>query len=186
VCLVAHLWDQAFLAAEMLFVLSKSSCVFSLVHSTAGELDDGDDHNQAKRDAKNGSNDSDLVPGLANEVVVDRWSQLPAPRCGYLWISVETRRGLGTINFDPRRDWQLGGRQRIRDSCRRRSGSAECGPTTVNMFTVTIVLSPWSRALHGLACSYFVSVGVREYSRPYAASSSAATAGCRWLSLWMS
>lgn len=80
-CLVALLWDQPFLAAEMLVVLSKSSCEFTPPHSIAGELNDGDDHNQAKHDTEDGSNNSGLVPRLADEVIIllpshvgDGWS----------------------------------------------------------------------------------------------------------------
>lgn len=68
--LVVLLWDQPFLAAEMLAVLSRSPREFTLPHSIAGELDDGDDHNQAKHDAEDGSNDSGLVPRLADEVII--------------------------------------------------------------------------------------------------------------------
>jgi hypothetical protein len=38
----------------MLFALSKSPCVFKLAHGIAGELDDGDDYNQAKHDNEQG------------------------------------------------------------------------------------------------------------------------------------
>lgn len=136
-CLVAHLWDQPFLAAEMLFVLSKSSYVFTLAHSIAGELDYGDDDNQAKHDTEDGGDDSGLVPWLANEVIIflpslvgDGWSQLPAARRGCLWIGVETQRGLRIINFDTRNYWRLAGRQRIRDSCRGRTASTGCRANT--------------------------------------------------------
>ena len=136
-CLVAHLWDQPFLAAEMLFVLSKSPCVFTLAHDIAGELDDGDDYNQAKHDTEDGSDDSGLVPWLANEAIIllpfligDWWGQLPAARCGCLWIAVETQRGLRTINFDTRGSLRLAGRQRIRDSGRRRTAGSGCRPNT--------------------------------------------------------
>jgi hypothetical protein len=105
VCLVTRLWDQPFLAAEMLVVLSH--CVFTLAHSVAGEPDDCNDHNQAKHDTEDGSNDSGFVPGLASNgvsillsplVVRHRWSQPPAARrC--LWIAVEAQRGLRTVNF---------------------------------------------------------------------------------------
>jgi hypothetical protein len=137
VCLVAHLWDQSFLAAEMIFVLSKSPCVITLAHSIAREFDDGDDDNQAKHDTEDGSNDSGLVPWLANEVIIllpflvgDGWSRLPAARCGCLWIAVETQRRLRIINFDTRSDWRLAWRQCIRESCRRRIASTGCRTNT--------------------------------------------------------
>src|SRR6266478_2585340 len=176
-CLVAHLWDQPFLATEILVVLSKSHCVFTLAHSVAGELDYGDDHNQAEHDAEDGSDDSSLVPGLASEISIllpsivgHRWSQLPAARRGCLWIAVQAQRGLGIINFDTRSDRQLAGRQRIRNSCRRRTASTGLRPNTSQhvhsdrhhgtLFCLlpllqereaTRVPSPRSCSLHGLA-----------------------------------
>jgi hypothetical protein len=51
-------------------------------------------------------------------------SQLPAARCSCLWIGAETQRGLRMINFDTRSDWQLAGKQRTRDSCRRRTATS--------------------------------------------------------------
>ena len=133
-CLVAHLWDQPFLAAEMLFVLSKSPCVFTLAHGIAGEPDDGDDYNQAKHDTEDGSDDSGLVPWLAiillPFLVGDWLSKLPAAGCGCLWIAVETQPGLRIINFDTRDDLRLAGRQCIRDSVRRRTAGSGCRTNT--------------------------------------------------------
>jgi hypothetical protein len=43
--------------------------MFTLAHSVAGELDDGDDHNQAKHDTEYGNDDSGLVPRLSSSEV---------------------------------------------------------------------------------------------------------------------
>jgi hypothetical protein len=43
---------------------------------------------------------------------------------------VETWRGLRIINFDTRSDRRLAERQRIRDSCRRRTASTGCRANT--------------------------------------------------------
>ena len=50
--------------------------MFTLAHSVAGELDDGDDQNQAKHDTEDRSNRSGLVPGLASSEVSTLLSSL--------------------------------------------------------------------------------------------------------------
>lgn len=64
-CLFAHIRNQPFFAAEMLVILVNFPRMFTLAYRVAGELDDGDDHNQANNDTDNRGNDSGLVPVFA-------------------------------------------------------------------------------------------------------------------------
>ena len=65
-CLFAHLRNQPFFAAVMLVILSNSRRMFTLAYRVVSEFDDGNDHNQAKNDTEDRSNDSGLVPGFAS------------------------------------------------------------------------------------------------------------------------
>jgi hypothetical protein len=75
---VAHIRDQPFLAAEMLFVLSKS-WVFASAQRIAGEFDDSDKYHQADNDTENRSNDRGLVPVRRRLATVEVCMMLSLP-----------------------------------------------------------------------------------------------------------
>jgi hypothetical protein len=87
VCLVGHLWDQAFLATEMLFVLSKFSYVFRFSIALAMSLT------------------MVTITAKPSMILMTEAMTVALFLCSPVRSSaVETQRGLRIINFDTRDD----------------------------------------------------------------------------------